>query len=260
MSALATPQAARRAARLRTAVGRRVLRSQKRGWGPEEKRTAVLAVLATATFAGFVVVEVGRVWRRGSAPLPGEADNVLLAAEEAVAETVEAARAGYHDVSIRENATFLLLTSFVTFFISARGISYLLRRRANVGPFRDLRVGRRHIHHFVPGIALLMISGGAAILTRDETIEPKLAVIFGAGMGITLDESALLLELEDVYWTEEGLLGVQIALAVAALSASLALAVRFVRRGEEIVLEGEASSAVTEPAPSLTEPPPGSTS
>jgi hypothetical protein len=179
---------------------------------------------------------VGRVWRRGSAPLPSEADNVLAAAEEAVAETVEAARVGYQEAPVLENATFMLLTSFVTIFISARGISYMLRRRRSVGPFRDLKIGRRHIHHFVPGIALLMLSGGTAILTRDETLEPKLAVVFGAGMGMTLDESALLLELEDVYWSEEGLLGVQISLATAALLAALALGLKFLRRGEELVL------------------------
>jgi hypothetical protein len=138
-------------------------------------------------------------------------------------------------------------------FASARGISYLLRRRRTVGPFRDLMVGRRHIHHFVPGIVLLMASGAAAILTRDETMEPKLAVVFGAGMGMTLDESALLLELEDVYWSPEGLLGVQITLAVAALGAALALALRFTRRGEQIVLEEGAGGAPAGPA---TEPPP----
>jgi hypothetical protein len=202
----------------------------------------VLGVVAIASVAAFVVTEVGHVWRRGSAPLPSEADNLLVAAEEAVAETVVAARVGYQDVSVRENATFLLLTSFVTIFISARTISYLLRRRKTVGPFRDLTVGRRHIHHFVPGIALIMLSGGAAILTRDETLEPKLAVFFGAGMGMTLDESALLLQLEDVYWTREGLLGVQIALGTAATFAALALAHRFTRRGEELVLEGESGA------------------
>ena len=239
MSVLAEPT--RR--RARTALRRQVLRSEKKGWGPEEKRTAVLGVVAIVSVAAFVTAEVGRVWRRGSAPLPGEAENVLAAAEEAVAETVEAARVGYQDVSVRENAAFMLLTSFVTIFISARGISYLLRRRSSVGPFRDLRVGRRHIHHFVPGIALLMLSGGTAILTRDEELEPKLAIVFGAGMGMTLDESALLLELEDVYWTEEGLLGVQITLAVAALFAALALALKFTRRGEELLLEGEGSPA-----------------
>ena len=56
-------------------------------------------------------------------------------------------------------------------------------------------------------------------------------------MGLTLDESALLLEMEDVYWSPEGLLGVQITLATAALIAALALALRFTRRGEQIVLE-----------------------
>ena len=64
-----------------------------------------------------------------------------------------------------------------------------------------------------------------------------LAVPFGVGMGLTLDESALLLELEDVYWTEEGLLSVQITLAVMAMLGALALALRFLRRGEQVVLE-----------------------
>jgi hypothetical protein len=260
------PRGRRAAARARTAVARGVLRSQRTGWGPEEKRTAVLGVLAAGSVVTFVVVEVGRVWRRGSAPLPGEADDLLSAAEEAVVETVEAARAGYQDVSVRENATFMLLTSFVGTFASARGISYMLRRRRTVGPFRDLMVGRRHIHHFVPGIALLMASGGAAILTKDETLEPRLAVLFGAGMGMTLDESALLLELEDVYWSPEGLLGVQITLAVAALFAALALALRFTRRGEQIVLEGGApalpgdasppAASAPPPAPDPSAPPP----
>ena len=80
----------------------------------------------------------------------------------------------------------------------------MLRGRPRVGPFRNLRVGRRHIHHFVPGIVLAFAAGAAAILTRDEGLEPKLAVPFGVGMGLTLDESALLLELDDVYWTPRG--------------------------------------------------------
>jgi hypothetical protein len=56
-------------------------------------------------------------------------------------------------------------------------------------------------------------------------------------MGLTLDESALLLELDDVYWTREGILSVQITLAVTALLASIALGLRFLRRGERAVLE-----------------------
>lgn len=229
-------RARRASARLRTAVARKALRSEKKGWGPDEKRTVVLGVLAVGSTVAVAVVEVGRVWRRGSAPLPHQADDLIAAAEEAVVETVEATLAGYQDVSVRENATFMLLASFVSTFASARGIAYLLRGRGTVGPFRNVIWGKRHIHHFVPGIAILLLSGSAAILTRDEALEPKLALAFGAGMGLTLDESALLLELEDVYWSPEGLLGVQITLATMALIAALSLAVRFARRGEQLVL------------------------
>ena len=118
----------------------------------------------------------------------------------------------------------------------SRGIAYQLRRRSTFGPFRNVRVGRRHVHHFVPGIAMAFAAGTAAITTRNEDIEPWLAIPFGAGMGMTLDESALLLELDDVYWTEEGVVGMQIALAVAALLGALAVGLRFVRRGERLIL------------------------
>jgi hypothetical protein len=196
-----------------------------------------LGVGAALAVGTVLVGEVGRVWRRGSAPLPKEAPSLLLAAEEAVGETAQVARAGYLQGSSRENAMFNLLTSFVGSFLTARGITYLLRHRARVGPFRNVRVGRRHIHHFVPGIVVAFVAGAAAIVTRNEDLEPWLALPFGVGMGLTLDESALLLELEDVYWTREGLLSVQITLAVTSLLASIALALRFLRRGERLVLE-----------------------
>jgi hypothetical protein len=199
--------------------------------------TLVLGGAAALAVGAVLAGELGRVWKRGSAPLPREADNLLLAAEEAVAETAQVARVGYERTSTRENAMFNLLSSFIGAFVAARGVTYLLRRRSTVGPFRNLRVGRRHIHHFVPGIVMAFSSGAGAILTRNETLEAKLAVPFGVGMGLTLDESALLLELDDVYWTREGLLSVQITMAVAALLASLALALRFLRRGEQVVLQ-----------------------
>jgi len=197
-----------------------------------------LAVAAAAATGAVVAAEYGRVWKRGSAPLPAEADDPLEAAAEAAAETAVVARVGYQQSSRRENSLFNLLASFVATFITARMIAFLLRGRARVGPFRNVQVGRRHIHHFVPGIVLAFASGGAAIVSRNTELDPWLALPFGAGMGLTLDESALLLELDDVYWSEEGILSVQITLAVTALLASMALAIRFLRRGEEAVLEG----------------------
>jgi hypothetical protein len=214
----------------------RLARRRARSLAPGRGTLALGGVAALAVGA-VVVGELGRVWKRGSAPLPREADNLLLAAEEAVAETAQVARVGYEQASTRENAMFNLLSSFVGTFLAARGITALLRHRPTVGPFRNLRVGRRHVHHFVPGIAIAFSAGAGAILTRNEGLESKLAVPFGMGMGLTLDESALLLELEDVYWSREGLLSVQITMAVAALLASIALALRFLRRGERAVLE-----------------------
>lgn len=159
-----------------------------------------------------------------------------------MADAARVARVGYREVSTRENSMFNLLTSFATTFILVRSVTFALRGRPTVGPFRNVRVGRRHIHHFVPGIVIAFGAGAAAILTRDDRLEPWLAVPFGVGIGLTLDESALLLELEDVYWSREGLLSVQITLAVIAMLGALALALRFLWRGEQVVLEPAAPS------------------
>ena len=192
------------------------------------KGTVLLGALATGTLATVIALEVRRARRSGSS--------------EAVADVARVARAGYRDVPSRENSMFNLLASFATTFIVVRGVTYALRTRPAVGPFRNLRVGRRHIHHYVPGIVIALVSGAAGIVTRDERLEPFLAVPFGVGMGLTLDESALLLELEDVYWSREGLLSVQITLTVMAMLGALALGLRFLKRGEEIVLVPDAGS------------------
>ncbi len=205
-------------------------------WGASERRTLAIGVVAASTTVAVFATELGRVWRRGSAPLPQDADRLLDAAEEAVAETVEVAVAGYGEGSRRENALFNMLASFVATFASTRGITFLLRGRRTAGPFRNVTIGQRHIHHFVPGIAIAFTAGAAAIVTRGDRLNPKLALAFGTGMGLTLDESALLLELDDVYWTREGLVSVQITLSVTALLAALMLGLRFLRRGEELVL------------------------
>ena len=205
------------------------------GFRLTDRATIAIGGVAAATTVAALAIELGRVWRRGSAPLPAES-GLLVAAEEAVAETMETVVAGYREGSARENATFNLLVSFVAALGLSRGIAYRLRTRPAVGPFRSMRLGRRHIHHFVPGIAAAFVAGSVAILSDNERVEPYLAIPFGIGMGLTLDESALLLELDDVYWTEEGVVGAQIALGVTAILAALAVGLRFTRRGERIVL------------------------
>jgi hypothetical protein len=177
------------------------------------------------------------VWRRGSAPLPAQADDLVLAAERAARETVEVAVEGYRASTTGETTALNLLASFSITFGLTRLSTHAIRSRGRFGPFRNARLGDSHIHHFVPGIALAFVAGGIGIVARDRSLDPWLAVPFGAGVALTLDESALLLRLDDVYWSEEGILSVQIVLATASLVGAAALATRVLRRGEEELLE-----------------------
>ena len=72
-------------------------------WTPERRRTVAIGTAAGVTAIGAFVIELGRVWRRGSAPLPADTDNVLGAAMEAAAETTEVAVAGYQAAPAQEN-------------------------------------------------------------------------------------------------------------------------------------------------------------
>jgi hypothetical protein len=224
---------------LLTVIGRRWRRVKSPAPGGRlERGTLGLGVLALGTTGAVAALELARVWRRGSAPLPAEADHVLGAAAVAARETTEVTLAGYHESTRREAALLNLLVSFEVAFGLARVSTWTIRRRGNFGPFRNVTWGSRHVHHFVPGILLAFGAGAASIVSRNEGLDPWLALPFGAGVGLTLDESALLLRLDDVYWTEEGLLSVQISLTTMALVAGGALATRLLRRGEAQVLEG----------------------
>jgi hypothetical protein len=91
-----------------------------------------------------------------------------------------------------------LLTFLVTRFIT-RAI------RTGRGPFRDASIGGVHVHHEVYGIFLLLGAGTLEFTYRPGTPWLQvLAVAFGAGAALTLDEFALWLHLEDVYWSRQG--------------------------------------------------------
>jgi hypothetical protein len=209
----------------------------QRAWARGDPLTRTLAVAAVVGTGGVVVGEVMRVWRRGSAPLPHEADDVLAAAGQATRETVAVAVEGIRGGSLRENALLSMLLTFNTFWLLVRISTHSIRRTGTWGPFRPAKFGRTHIHHFVPGILMMMLAGGTSIVSRDQRLDPLLAVPFGIGAALTLDESALLLRLDDVYWSEEGVVSVQISLAAAAIVSAIAIAERVFRRGERRVLE-----------------------
>jgi hypothetical protein len=82
--------------------------------------------------------------------------------------------------------------------------------------------GGLHVHHLVFGIVLLLATGFALALQPSSPWLEILAAGFGIGAGLTLDEYALWLHLEDVYWAEEGRRSVD-AVVIAALLGGLLL-------------------------------------
>ena len=224
-------------------TARAVRRMRRRRSGLRiDRRTWALGAGALVTTGALTAGEVLRVWHRGSAPLPAQTADVaevIGAAEEAARETVEVAVTGYRSGSTRENALLNLLGSFTLTFAITRLSTTVIRRHGTLGPLRNVVWGERHIHHFVPGIVLAFVAGGVSVVSRTPELDPWLALPFGVGVAMTLDESALLLELDDVYWTERGIVSVQITLGALALLSSTALVLRVLRRGERVVLEDE---------------------
>jgi hypothetical protein len=109
----------------------------------------------------------------------------------------------------------LCFLAFVTTFLVTRTITRMIRDGR--GPFRNVTAGGTHIHHAVPGIILLMIGAFTAIGGPDTLGWRSFAgVTVGIGMSLVLDEFALILHLQDVYWSGEGQLSVQMVSLVAA--------------------------------------------
>ncbi len=112
----------------------------------------------------------------------------------------------------------LALASFVLTFLVTRVVTRLIR--AGRGPFRDISPGGLHVHHVVPGVILMVVGGFIALAGgRRGFGAGAAAVLFGVGVGLVLDEFALILHLDDVYWTEEGTKSVEIVILTAALVA-----------------------------------------
>jgi hypothetical protein len=215
--------------RLPTRVTRRARARTRFGWARSERATVGLATVALGGAGVVLAGQFGRMLQR-RAQQEDDGEGLVEVAPAAALDTVGVAVSGYAEASRTETVLFNLLAGFLASFalvrISTLGI------RDDWGPFRNVSVGGRHIHHFVPGILIAFASGTTALLTDDEALEEKLAVTTGVGMGLTFDEAALLLDLRDVYWTRQGLLSVQLSLGATAILSIAILTQRILRRGE----------------------------
>ena len=101
---------------------------------------------------------------------------------------------------------FVLLAAFMISFLFIRTSARLMRSpKVPWWPGSVTTESGLHIHHLVFGIVLVLLSGflGFALAPTSPWSE-VLAAAFGVGAGLTLDEFALWVRLEDVYWAQEG--------------------------------------------------------
>jgi len=111
----------------------------------------------------------------------------------------------FHFKSERRERLFLASVGFLLTFGIVRGITHLIR--AGVGPIHNLNAGGLHIHHLVWGILILILVGYVWLIEQgvgSNWIASITALAFGVGAALTLDEFALWLNLQDVYWTGTG--------------------------------------------------------
>ena len=110
--------------------------------------------------------------------------------------------------SKRERLFLGSLGFFVTVFV-VRGIT--LSIHYGIGPFHDVSMKGRHIHHMVWGILLLLTVGycwlseiGTGALGCWPVAGRITSMLYGVAAALILDEFALWLNLSDVYWQREG--------------------------------------------------------
>lgn len=123
--------------------------------------------------------------------------------------------------NVRRERLFLISLAFAITFILTRGLTLAIRH--HVGPFQNVSVGGTHVHHLVYGILLLLLTGYLSLVefgarSRAAAIGIRLtAVAFGIGAALTLDEFALWLNLQDVYWERQGRESIDAVLAFSSL-------------------------------------------
>jgi hypothetical protein len=132
----------------------------------------------------------------------------------------------------------LLLT-----FLGVRINTRLIRAKVKWW-FHDIASeGGLHVHHMVIGVVLMVVTGLVLIAVSPEGLWLQVcALVFGAGVALTLDEFALILRLQDVYWTSEGRLSVDAV--IVAVCAGLLIILGFNPAGaDDTGLTGGAAAA-----------------
>jgi hypothetical protein len=131
----------------------------------------------------------------------------------------------HHIVEAGKEQALWVLVSFLATFIVVRVITHAIR--AGRGRFRNVSVGQTHVHHMVPGILLLIVTGYLSNVLQFRSGRTTVAVFFGIGAALTLDEFALWLHLKDVYWQKQGRRSIDIVIVAATIAGLVVLGFGF---------------------------------
>ncbi|MEV1055097.1 hypothetical protein [Streptomyces sp. NPDC049887] len=95
-------------------------------------------------------------------------------------------------------------------------------------PWGNITTAGRHFHHYNFGIGTLAGIGLIAVRGDERAVgHPAVAAAYGSGTALIADEFALLLDLQDVYWTEQGRLSVDVSLGILSALGAYLTAVPF---------------------------------
>src|SRR3954454_17622107 len=121
---------------------------------------------------------------------------------------------------------FLFFVAFLLTFGFIRTSTHMIRAQVKWWP-GNVSVGGTHVHHLVWGIIAILVTGFAAIaIGPGSPCRQILAVLFGIGAGLTLDEFALWVNLEDVYWSQKGRSSIDAVIVATCLGAIVLLGLR----------------------------------
>ncbi len=158
----------------------------------------------------------------------------------------DSARRAYHEeLSQGQQSALLSWLAFAATFGGLRMLTYSIR--AGKGPFHNLSVGGEHLHHYMWGIS--MLAGVGAVAVRGEERQrrhPAVAVSYGSGLALIIDEFALLLDLKDVYWAKQGRISIDIGVGGIAVAGSYFAALPVLRRLRRDRLQASATPAAPE--------------
>ncbi len=118
-------------------------------------------------------------------------------------------------------AAFLFFVFLLGTFGFIRMSTHMIRAQVSWWP-GNVSVGGTHIHHLVWGICAMMIFGYVGVVVQpDSPWREIVTVFFAIGMGLTLDEFALWVDLKDVYWEKEGRKSVDAMIIAGCLAGML---------------------------------------